>query len=330
MKWERILGVLFVLGILAMFWGGHLFLLVFGWIAFLGRVGPQMTFDPLAIAYGAAALALFVVGVHFTARWLRGPASHRPWRLRSSVALVFGFVVLFAAGIAIVGGLHQATWLFTRETSVYGHARFPAATRMSSANNLKQIALGLQNYHDTYNVFTPGGTYNAQGEGLYGWAVPILPYLSVMNNSIDFARPWHAEPNRQLYSGPIRDFVNPGIGGELAREDGIPVSHYAGNMHVLPAERAVKLSDITDASQTLLVGEVNANFRAWPSSFNVRDPGLGINRSPDGFGGPGGQPGAQFAMVDGSVRMISAATDPHVLRQLADPQAKKAKLPVED
>ena len=64
-----------------------------------------------------------------------------------------------------------------------------AARRMQCSNNLKQIGLGLHNYHDTYNVFPPAyvdtepeyNTEPSQGydENLNGlaWSALILPFL---------------------------------------------------------------------------------------------------------------------------------------------------------
>ncbi len=55
-----------------------------------------------------------------------------------------------------------------------------AARRMSCGNNLKQIGLGLHNYHDTYKRFPPGGiTLGAccGTQSLSNWAIMILPYV---------------------------------------------------------------------------------------------------------------------------------------------------------
>jgi prepilin-type N-terminal cleavage/methylation domain-containing protein/prepilin-type processing-associated H-X9-DG protein len=63
-----------------------------------------------------------------------------------------------------------------------------AARRTQCKNNLKQLALALHNYHDTYNVFVPG---NIVLEGIYaipagnsirrapawGWGTSILPFI---------------------------------------------------------------------------------------------------------------------------------------------------------
>jgi len=48
-----------------------------------------------------------------------------------------------------------------------------AARRSQCNNNLKQIGLGLQNYHDTYLTFPPGGFLNRG----CSWLVCILPYV---------------------------------------------------------------------------------------------------------------------------------------------------------
>lgn len=63
-----------------------------------------------------------------------------------------------------------------------------AARRMSCANNLKQIALAIHNYHSTHQVFPPGGITrvpagncelvgNEATDAGAPWSVMILPYL---------------------------------------------------------------------------------------------------------------------------------------------------------
>lgn len=46
-----------------------------------------------------------------------------------------------------------------------------AARRSQCTNNLKQLGLGLQNYHDTYNAFPFGNQNN------YAWTVRLLPFI---------------------------------------------------------------------------------------------------------------------------------------------------------
>jgi prepilin-type N-terminal cleavage/methylation domain-containing protein/prepilin-type processing-associated H-X9-DG protein len=58
-----------------------------------------------------------------------------------------------------------------------------ASRRMSCANNLKELGLGLHQFHDTHNAFPPGnvqGPYAPAGvywNAAHGWAVFILPYI---------------------------------------------------------------------------------------------------------------------------------------------------------
>jgi prepilin-type N-terminal cleavage/methylation domain-containing protein/prepilin-type processing-associated H-X9-DG protein len=73
-----------------------------------------------------------------------------------------------------------------------------AAARTQCTNNLKQIGLALQNYHDTNNAFPPGyidGNTNPNstpdndvGPG-WGWASLLLPYVEQQNvyNQINFS-----------------------------------------------------------------------------------------------------------------------------------------------
>jgi prepilin-type processing-associated H-X9-DG protein len=74
---------------------------------------------------------------------------------------------------------------------------------------------------------------------------------------------------------------------------------------------------VNGTSNTILIGEVAGNPKPWGYPTNWRDPLLGVNRTPDGFGHPAGGRGVQFAFADGSVRTFADDTSPEVLAPLA-------------
>src|SRR5207248_3539005 len=52
-----------------------------------------------------------------------------------------------------------------------------SAGRAQSMNNLKQIALAMHNYHDTYGSFPPHALMSKNGKPLLSWRVAILPFI---------------------------------------------------------------------------------------------------------------------------------------------------------
>ena len=63
-----------------------------------------------------------------------------------------------------------------------------AAARSTCQNNLKQMALGLHNYHDVNNALPSGYLYRGgNGKCNYGWAVLIMPFIEQQNfyNQLD-------------------------------------------------------------------------------------------------------------------------------------------------
>ena len=58
-----------------------------------------------------------------------------------------------------------------------------AAHRMACQNNLKQLGLGLLNYHDTYNAFPPGHSQVTGPNGTinHNWFSYVLPYVEQDN-----------------------------------------------------------------------------------------------------------------------------------------------------
>jgi len=60
-----------------------------------------------------------------------------------------------------------------------------AARRSQCTNNLKQIALAVHNYHDTYKVFPIGNWTTAYGT----WLVSLLPFIE-QQALADRYQPW--------------------------------------------------------------------------------------------------------------------------------------------
>jgi prepilin-type N-terminal cleavage/methylation domain-containing protein/prepilin-type processing-associated H-X9-DG protein len=169
-----------------------------------------------------------------------------------------------------------------------------AAARSQCANNLKQVGLACQSYHDADGSLPPG--YVAAGpwsDGArdttpgWGWAAFLLPYLEQDNlhRQLDFTRPVQQAPAVgtvvKTYLCPADSYppaafpVPDSFGDPVARA--APCSYAAcvggdesdtvgpTGMGVFYRNSRTRLTDITDGtSNTLAVGE-----RAWSNANGV-------------------------------------------------------------
>jgi prepilin-type processing-associated H-X9-DG protein len=334
--------------------GEHLLL---GWLYFPLRTLPRMTVDWPAALLGLAALIGFVVGLHVAIRGFMSAASPTlsvQWSWRSTIAISLTLQVMFAAGIAVVGAAHQLVWLTVghaaqmreKGEAVYGltNAVRSSAHRTSESNKLKNLTLNIQNFHDVFQALPPGGTMTENGELLHGWAIQGGAAFMYYAEAVDFSIPWNKPPNDRVYKCNLWPFVNPALQGPYFDEHGFGLGHIAGNVHVLPirtlkaaefndddrkdgpmrllhkTNQSFDMKNITDGtSNTILLGTVTQRFKPWGHPANVRDPGRGIDRSPDGFGGPPQWGGAMFSFCDGHTAVLNRKIDPKVLRALATP-----------
>lgn len=336
--------------LVALAFGGLFGQFVFGWFRFPAAVLPQVTVDSPSLIAGIIAFAMFAFGVHHTGCWCASwlpdnLIASRTWRLRQTGFVVMAVSLLFSLGVALVGAVHQVIWLSTNRSApsldvsidspphgLIEGAR-QSARQSELRNDLKQFGLGMQNFHDTLNHLPPGGTMNSDGELLHGWMMLLGPFIGFSSEEIDFGLPWNKPPNDRLYRCQFEIFLNPLQAGPVFDRDGFGLTHFAANVHVFPIRpidpevkehwrqtRGLSLSDMTDgAANTLLIGTVGQNHKAWGYPANVRDPGEGLNRTTTGFGGPPGRRSAHFVMADGSVREMSDKTDPRILKALATP-----------
>jgi hypothetical protein len=333
--------------------------LVLGWLYFPLRVLPRVTVDVPSLVVGGLCLLGFVVGVHFTARWILrelapGVAAGQRWSWQATGTLAAIVLLAFVAGTAMVGATHQVVWLIVGRGQSSATETEPLLGILETAREASRISnekddltflwFGFANYHDTYLALPPGGTRSANGELLHGWASYIIPFISSAPD-IDLGVPWNRPPNARYFQCNLSYFVNPSIPGPYFDSDGFGYAHLAGNSHVLPlrqievepgqqrlnqyqlreAGQLLQFADIRDGTaNTILFGTVSQQFKPWGHPANIRDPSSGVGRSPDGFGGPPAWGGAQFGMCDGSVRFMSNQTDPRVLAQLATPAGGEA------
>ncbi len=308
--------------------------LAFGWPWYLKRVVPQLNPDPGAVAIAIGCLLGVVFGGHAFLRWVYAasssqstpcpitdeptipPAIHR-WPWKWTLQLVTLVVLMFVAGIAMTGTVHQTGWLIRSPEPhlgdgvplLRGGVREPSL-RTQSTNNLKYMGLAAHDVVDNGKAL-PRSQFDATGRPFHSWQMALLPYLdqNALFVQIEPAKPWTHPDNAKAMGTDVKVFLHPALPPEPVH--GFGVSHYAGNVRVVLSDTPRKLTDFPEGtSNTILAGEVSSHFRAWGDPLNARDPRLGATGHPDGFGGPNGKP-AMIAMLDGSVRMF----DP---KELAD------------
>jgi prepilin-type N-terminal cleavage/methylation domain-containing protein/prepilin-type processing-associated H-X9-DG protein len=197
-------------------------------------------------------------------------------RLRRGFTLIELLVVI--AIISLLVGLLMPAVQKARE----------AASKMSCGNNLKQLGLALQNYHNNFNTFPPSRIADYQAT----WLVVLMPYVEQDNlyNQWNLAATYYDQtalaqqtsvkgyycPSRRSsasepklsVSGDYPSFGQgstnvPGALGDYAGNIGTTGADYAGPPPAVAPNglfklgpRGIGISDITDGtSNTIQVGE---------------------------------------------------------------------------
>lgn len=334
---ELLVVIAIVVLLLCLLGGGPieaLFYLCFGWVFYLQSISRELSIDWPNTLLAVITFLLFTIGSHWFGTWLKRAdesassdeqpteAQSSAWRWRWSWSLTSLMVLMFVAGTAMVGITHQISWAIQDDEPFLSYGPRHAVQRMQSSNNLKQIGLGAHNYNETYRRFPAGVLVDEAGLPLHGWQTLMLPFVEQqpLFDQIDLTAPWDDESNRPAFQNRLPVYEDPGVSelGELAEGEYGP-SHYSANQHLLFHSWIRRPEDMPDGtSNTLLAGEVRENIKPWGYPVNCRDPAIGINKSPNGFGVPE-RNGCQFVFADGAVLFVSETVDSRVLRALATP-----------
>jgi prepilin-type processing-associated H-X9-DG protein len=191
-----------------------------------------------------------------------------------------------------------------------------AMHRTLCSNNLKQLASGLHNYHETYKQLPPTYVADENGRALHSWRTLVLEFVDerARYQKYDFYEPWNSAQNSLLHS-PIPPFVacsqdKPAFKGETS------YVAVAGTGSTWTNQNATRLSGFTNGTNnTVMVIETHRSGIHWmePREFSLdeairelSDPDL------DGSGGHGrggyffdfGIGGHNVLMADGSVQFV--------------------------
>lgn len=209
----------------------------------------------------------------------------------------------------------------------------------SSADRLLKLGLRLSEVTQETGEFPRGASPTPGDNADVGWSwlsqLEQQRHPELSGQARTGPRGWSDPQHDRFVRRPVSEFQNPAVRTKVGGQ-GFPASHFVGLAGVgadapnLPADHSragifrrhspTKLEDVTDGlSQTIAVLGIESGFGSWaeggPATMRplTAEPYL---RGPDGFG-TGSADGMAVLMADGSVRQLSAATDPRLMRRLA-------------
>jgi RNA polymerase sigma factor (sigma-70 family) len=187
-----------------------------------------------------------------------------------------------------------------------------AAKRVQSQNNLKQIALAMHNYHDTYGRLPPQAITDQNGKLLLSWRVAILPFIEQDNlyKQFKLGEPWDSEHNKKLLEQMPKIYAPVNVKG--AEKSKTYYQGFAGKGSVFEPGEKIRFLDIVDGTSTTILVVEAGDPVPWTKPEDLPfDPEKPLPKL-----------GAEFpdifnaAFCDGSVQEISKKIDDKTLRAL--------------
>ncbi len=189
-----------------------------------------------------------------------------------------------------------------------------ASARTRSQNNLKQMGLGLHNYHDVHGMLPARASFDAKGKPLLSWRVHILPYVeqAELYQQFKLDEPWDSPHNKKLIARMPALYASPL--SKVGRDGKTTYLAATGKGSMFDGKQGVRFADVTDGlSNTIVLVEANdsrAVFWTQPEDFPIdtKAPLQGlVLPEVHGF---------NVVMADGSVRFVAESVDLETLRAL--------------
>lgn len=176
-------------------------------------------------------------------------------------------------------------------------------TSTQQSNRLKQVMLGMHNFHDTYRGFPPRMTVDENGTLLLSWRVFLLPFINqqALYDQFHLDEPWDSPHNIKLlaqipftYQSPEPTDLKPGFTCvELPLCEG---SFWSGEKKGL-----LRIQDIADGTSNMIAAVNAPRDRAVPWT---KPEDLQVNKDDPVTSLFGDRTELQLGFFDGSTKTI--------------------------
>ena len=263
----------------------------------------------------------------------RGSGFFHSGRLRQAFTLIELLVVISIIGVLVALLLPAVS--YARE----------AARRASCLNNLKQMGIAMQGYHESNRIFPPGcvqfRTKARPQHVQLAWSLYVLPFLEqkALYNSTNLYLAFDSAANTTAAVTIINNYLCPSSTRPSRLPQGRAACDYGGMngerittpnnppKGTMLTDQCVSMRMIADGtSRTILIAEDSINPDGqWINGLNIFDQAFPINQGPPMENDmrsrhPGG---AQCAMADGSARFLKQTIDKKVLAALCTRAGKE-------
>jgi Ca-activated chloride channel family protein len=188
-----------------------------------------------------------------------------------------------------------------------------ANRRAQCVNNLKQIGLALNSYHDAFGCFPPAAILDKQGRPMLSWRVAILPYLGLAQQYSRFRldEPWDSPHNLALLNDRPNVYA---CSGDPSLKPGLTgYQVVVGPDTVFPPDfRPVRIADVTDGTSNTVAVDETREAVPWTKPEDVPAGCVGASRGLGALQGPH-DGGSNMLFVDGSVRFVQETVAPTIL-----------------
>jgi prepilin-type processing-associated H-X9-DG protein len=245
-------------------------------------------------------------------------------------------------GIFAVVGIFAALLLSAVQSSR------ESARQVLCTNNIKQIALAMHSYHDTWGALPPAYTTDEDGNKLHSWRTLLLPFMQEerLYDQIDLNKPWDAPENQHLFDNVIHVYSCPSdpnagdptislpktsymviVGRMYASESGVLIKGWPDEQPLFSEDQPTRFRDVMDGtSNTIMIVEVKGKQVPWgkPTDLTFKEMQMQINGGASPTASPGSgsfHPGGiNVGMADGSVYFVAETVDSELLKAMTTRQ----------